>query len=367
MDVPEYLSYVWYGNTVGQWLLAAGIFAASVAILMLVKRLVIGRFFHFASRSPNEIDDIIVELLKRTRVSVLMIFALAGVTLLLLVLAPPVRTAIKFVAVVALFFQGMSWGNAIISYWVSHYAARRGMTSGSSAGTVGALVVLARVALFIILLLFALDNLGFQIAPLIAGLGIGGIAIALAVQNILGDLFAALSIVVDKPFAVGDFIVIDTHLGTVEHIGLKSTRIRALSGEQIIIGNADLLKARINNYKRMVERRAVFKLGVTYDTDADALRRIPGIVQQAIAQQDRTRFDRCHFRTYSDSSLDFETVYWVLTPEFNAYMDIQQAINLEILIRFRAEGIEFAYPTRTIHLAEGALQARPGESTLTIS
>ena len=367
MDVRNYLTYVWYGNAIGTWLLAAGIFAAAVAVLMLVKQVLVARFIRFASRTPNEVDDIIVDLVKRTKVSVLIILALAGVALTLLVLAVPIRNAIKFVAVVALFFQAMAWGNAIISFWVTHYAARRGMTAGSGAGTIGALVVLARVALFIVLFLFALDNLGFQIAPLIAGLGIGGIAVALAVQNILGDLFAALSIVVDKPFAVGDFIVIDTHSGTVEHIGLKSTRIRALSGEQIIIGNADLLKARINNFQRMVERRAVFTIGVTYETNEAALQRIPGIIRDAITAQPRTRFDRCHFRKYSESSLDFETVYWVLSPDFNAYMDIQQAINLAILTRFRAEGIEFAYPTRTIHFAEGLLPAALNGGRATIA
>ena len=366
MDVRQYLAYVWFGNPVRTWLLAAGIFIAAVAILMLLKRLVIGRFFKFAGRTTNEVDDVIVELLKRTRVGVLVILVLAGVALTLLVLVPPLRTAIKFVAVIALFFQAMSWGNAIISYWVAHYAARRGMTSGSSAGTVGALVVLARVALFFVLFLFALDNLGFEIAPLIAGLGIGGIAVALAVQNILGDLFAALSIVVDKPFAVGDFIVIDTHMGTVEHIGLKSTRIRALSGEQIIIGNADLLKARINNFKRMVERRAVFTIGVTYETRADLVQRIPTIIREAVSHQPRTRFDRSHFKRYGDSSLDFETVYWVLSPDYNVYMDIQQAINLELFTRFREEGIDFAYPTRTIHVAEGAVRDMP-PGPLTIS
>ena len=365
MDVRDYLSYVWYGNTAATWLLAAGVCAAAVAILMLMKRLVIGRFFRLVGRTTNEIDDIIAELLKRTRISILVILVLAGVALTLLVLGPRVRTAIKFVAVIALFFQAMSWGNVIISYWVTHYAARRGMTSGSSAGTVGALVVLARVALFLILFLFALDNLGFEIAPLIAGLGIGGIAVALAVQNILGDLFAALSIVVDKPFAVGDFIVIDTHLGTVEHIGLKSTRIRALSGEQIIIGNADLLKARINNFQRMVERRAMFTIGVTYETRADLVQRIPTIIREAISRQPRTRFDRSHFKKYGDSSLDFETVYWVLSPDYNAYMDIQQAINLELFTRFREEGIDFAYPTRTIHVAKSALpETPPGPYTI---
>ena len=355
MDVREYLSLEWYGNTLGTWLLSAGIFAALVAMMVLVKHLTVGRVIRFASRTPNEVDDILVDLLKRTRMIVLIILALAGVALTLLVLVPPVRTAIKFVAVVALFFQAMSWGNAIISFWVTRYAVRRGMTTGSGAGTIGALVVLARVALFVVLFLFALDNLGFAIAPLVAGLGIGGIAVALAVQNILGDLFAALSIVVDKPFAVGDFIVIDTHAGTVEHIGLKSTRIRALSGEQIIIGNADLLKARINNYQRMVERRAVFTIGVVYETRPDLVQRIPTMIREAVSRQARTRFDRSHFKKYGESSLDFETVYWVLSSDFGVYMDIQQAINLELFTRFQEEGIEFAYPTRTIHLAQGAL------------
>ena len=367
MDVRQYLTYVWYGNTVGTWLLAAGIVAAVVAVLVLIKHVLVGRIIRFASRTPNEIDDVLVQLLKRTRMSVLVILVLAGVALTVLILVTPLRNAIKFVAVLALFVQAMSWGNAIITFWVTHYAARRGMTTGSASGTVGALVVLARVALFVVLLLFALDNLGFKIAPLITGLGIGGIAVALAVQNILGDLFAALSIVVDKPFAVGDFIVIDTHSGTVEHIGLKSTRIRALSGEQIIIGNADLLKARINNYQRMVERRAVFTIGVTYETEERALEGIPGIIREAVTAQPRTRFDRCHFRKYSESSLDFETVYWVLTPDFNAYMDIQQAINFQILTRFRAEGIEFAYPTRTIHFAEGLLPAALNGGRATIA
>ena len=353
MDVREYLMISWYGNTIGTWLLALGIAVGAVGILMILRRVIEGRFFEFAKRSANEIDDLVVELLKRTRISVLMLLVLAGVALLVLVLPAPIRTGAKVLAVIALFVQGMSWGNAIISFWVNHYAARRGMTTGSSASTVGALVVLARVALFLVLFLFALDNLGFEIAPLIAGLGIGGIAIALAVQNILGDLFAALSIVVDKPFVVGDFIQIDTHSGTVEHIGLKSTRLRSLAGEQIIIGNADLLKARINNFQRMVERRVTFTLGIAYETAPPALQRVPVIVREAIGRHDRVRFERCHFLTYASSALSFETVYWVLTPEYNVYADIQQAVNLEIHSRFRDEGIQFASPTRTIQLIGG--------------
>jgi small-conductance mechanosensitive channel len=350
MDVNDYLNAMWLGNTVRAWLIAAGILAAGVAALIAIKALLIGRFFRFAARTSNEIDDLFVELLRRTRLTVLIILVIAAVAFLLVELPYAVRTAIKFAAVIALFFQGMNWGNGLISFWMQRYAMRRGMTTGPSAATVGALVVLVRVVLFLILFLFALDNLGFEIAPLIAGLGIGGIAVALAVQNILGDLFAALSIVIDKPFAVGDFIVIDTHSGTVEHIGLKTTRLRALSGEQIIIGNSDLLKARINNHQRMVERRATFQLGVAYDTTPERLSRIPGIVRDAIVRHDSVRFERCHFARYRDSDLLFEIVYWVLSADYNLYMNIQQAVNIEIHTRFAEEQIRFAFPTRVVHL-----------------
>ena len=346
MDVNEYLNIVWLGNTVRDWLIAVAVLAAAVTALVAIKAFVVGRFYRFAARTSNEVDDLVVDLLKRTRLTVLIILAVASVGFLLLQLMPPVRTALKIAAVLALFFQGMSWGNGIISFWMQRYAARRGMTTGPSAATVGALVVLVRILLFLVLFLFALDNLGFEITPLITGLGIGGIAVALAVQNILGDLFAALSIVLDKPFAVGDFIVIDTHSGTVEHIGLKSTRLRSISGEQIIIGNADLLKARINNFQRMVERRAVFRLGVVYETTSEQLARIPSIVRLAIVRQNLTRFDRCHFKQYTNADLEFETVYWMLTSDYNIYMDTQQAINLEIFRRFGEEKIEFARTIR---------------------
>jgi small-conductance mechanosensitive channel len=354
MDVNEYLNAVWLGNTVRTWLIALAILAAAIAALVAIKALVIGRFFRFAARTTNEVDDLVVDLLKRTRLTILIILVIAAVGFLLLELVPTARTALRFLAVIALFFQGMSWGNGIISFWMQRYAARRGMTTGPSAATVGALVVLVRIVLFLVLFLFALDNLGFKITPLITGLGIGGIAVALAVQNILGDLFAALSIVLDKPFAVGDFIVIDTHSGTVEHIGLKSTRIRSLSGEQIIIGNADLLKARINNYQRMVERRAVFRLGVVYETTPEQLSRIPGIVRLAVVRQNLTRFDRCHLVRFTDNDLEFETVYWMLTADYNTYMDAQQAINLEVFRRFGEEKIELAHRIRGVQIAATA-------------
>ncbi|MGE3526922.1 MAG: mechanosensitive ion channel family protein, partial [Gemmatimonadales bacterium] len=184
-----------------------------------------------------------------------------------------------------------------------------------------------------------------------AGLGVGGVAVALALQKILGDLFASLAIVLDKPFVLGDFIIVDDYLGSIENIGLKTTRVRSLSGEQLVFSNSDLLGSRIRNYGRMFERRVVFSIGVIYQTTKEQLQAIPGIIRTAIEAQDKTRFDRSHFQKYGDFSLDFETVYYVKSPDYNIYMDIQQAINLQIFEEFGKRGIEFAYPTQTLFVS----------------
>jgi small-conductance mechanosensitive channel len=209
---------------------------------------------------------------------------------------------------------------------------------------------ITKILLWTIILLIALDNLGINISALVAGLGIGGIAVALAVQNILGDLFASFSIFLDKPFVIGDFIIVDTYLGTIEHIGLKTTRVRSFSGEQLVFANADLLKSRIRNYKRMYERRVVFTLGVIYQTSYEKLKKIPEIIQDIIEKQTQTRFDRAHFKEYGPYSLNFEIVYWVESPDYNLYMNIQQKTNLEIFQRFDDENIEFAYPSQSLYI-----------------
>jgi small-conductance mechanosensitive channel len=202
--------------------------------------------------------------------------------------------------------------------------------------------------LWALLTLVALGNLGVDITALVAGLGVGGVAVALATQNILGDVFASVSILLDKPFVPGDFVIIDDYMGTVENIGIKTTRIRSLGGEQIVFSNADLLRSRLRNYKRMAERRVVFRLGVVYQTTPETLKHVPDILREIVEAQDGTRFDRSHFVSYGDFALVFETVYYVVSPDYNRYMDINQAINLEIARRFADTGIEFAYPTQTL-------------------
>jgi small-conductance mechanosensitive channel len=211
--------------------------------------------------------------------------------------------------------------------------------------------LVGRVVLWAIAALVTLDNLGFNITTLMASLGIGGIAVALAVQNILGDIFSSVSIALDKPFVIGDFIVVDSFMGTVEYIGMKTTRLRSLGGEQIVFSNTELLKNRIRNYKRMQERRVAFEFGVAYETPAEELERIPQLVKEIVSNEKlETRFDRAHFKTYGDSALQFEVVYFVLDPDYNKYMDIQQDINLALLRAFRTRNITFAYPTRTLHI-----------------
>lgn len=241
------------------------------------------------------------------------------------------------------------WANRAIGLGLSRYFARHGssgLNQGSALATLSAWG--ARVLLWSVVLLAMLSNLGVNITAFVASLGVGGIAVALAVQNILGDLFASLSIAVDKPFEVGDFIVIGPLAGTVEHVGLKTTRIRSLGGEQIVMANASMISSTIQNYKRLQERRIVFEFGLSYDTPTEAVKKAPAIVEEAIKAQEQVRFDRAHLRGFGKEALEFECVYIVKDPGYNLYMDIQQAINFRLLERFSKIGAQFAVPVRAI-------------------
>jgi small-conductance mechanosensitive channel len=200
------------------------------------------------------------------------------------------------------------------------------------------------------LILVALDNLGVNITALLAGLGVGGVAVALALQNILGDLFASLSIALDKPFVVGDSLNIDTFTGTVERIGIKTTRLRSESGEQIILSNADILKSRVRNYGRMPEQRILMTLRLSYATSSEHLQGIPKLLEGIVREQPNARFDRCHFKLLGESSLQFELSYFTEQPKLNPLLDLQQTVNFRIVDEFRRLGIEFAYPTQRVLL-----------------
>lgn len=214
----------------------------------------------------------------------------------------------------------------------------------SSIGTIG--LFLSRTILWVSLTLIVLDNLGVKITALIAGLGVGGIAIALAIKSILEDIFASLTLALDRPFAPGDSIAIGEFRGTVETIGIKTTRVRSVDGEMLIFPNSDLLQSRLRNFGRMQERRVVFVIGVTYETSPEKIRKACKLIEEAILSHEKTRLERIHFLNFNTSSLDIEVVYWVRSPKFDLHANIKQAINLSILEKFNDAGIEFAYPTQ---------------------
>ena len=358
---------LFYGNTPQEWI-TAGLIAAG---LFFITRIARGFFFRrlgaLAQRTENVADDLLVALIGKTRTSFLLVVALyAGSGAL--TLSPGATKAMGVAIVVVVLAQALIWGNAVISFLLGRAVRQRAGTDGAGATSLAAFGVVARIAFFSIVLLIGLENLGVNITGLVAGLGIGGIAVALALQNVLGDLFASLSIALDKPFVIGDFVVVDGLSGTIEYIGLKTTRIRSLSGEQIVVANSDLLNSRIRNYKRMEERRALFTFGVTYQTPKEKLAAIPAMVKEIIGKQADARFDRAHFKEYADSSLLFEVVYYVLKPDYNTFMDVQEAVNLDLFGRFEAEGIEFAYPTQTLYISGGQVappsppsSGRPGK------
>jgi small-conductance mechanosensitive channel len=341
-DLPNFFEQEYFGNTANAWLIAITVFVIGVTAIAAVKAFVLSRLTVKAKTTETEVDDILVDLLRQTRpyfYTILVLYAAAHT----LVLPNPLSRGLHFLRLAAVLLQLFVWGSGLIDYFVKRYTRRSGESHRSSSiATIRAIGFAGRFLLLVIVVLIALQNLGFNITALVAGLGIGGVAVALAIQNILSDLFAALSIMVDKPFVIGDVIAVDNFTGTVERIGLKTTRLRSDSGEQLIFSNGDLLKSRIRNYKRMYERRVAFTIKVPYNTDRTALANIPDIIQKVIESHDQVRFVRSHFLSFGDSSLNIETVYYMLTPDFTRYADTQQTINLSIMKEFDAAGIEFA-------------------------
>ena len=351
-----FLEEVYLGNTLQSWLIAVGVLIAVFTFLKIIQKAAIYKLGKVAAATDNQVDDLIVHMLGKTKFIILLL-ASAYIASSAIVIKPSVYALWQKAIVLILILQGGLWAGAGISFVLGRAVQKKMDQDTSSATTITFLGFVARLILWVIVLLLILDNLGVNITGLVAGLGIGGIAVALAVQNILGDLLASLSIVLDKPFVIGDMIVVDKLMGTIENIGLKTTRVRSIDGEELIFSNNDLLKSRIHNYKRMQERRIVFGFGVVYQTAEEKLTLINDIVKQVIQAREYVRFERVHFKEYGESALKYEAVYHVKGPDYRIYMDVQEAINLDIFRRFRKEGIEFAYPTRTVHLqSEGKEQ-----------
>ena len=342
------LDLVYLGNPLRGWLTAAGVLVAVFAALVLARRLLVRRLDRVAPHSATVVDDLALGALRHTSALFLFAVALAAARKALFDLPQDVKDAVALVAKLALYLQAARWGWSAVAFWLARATRRRAASDQASLASLNLLGVAARVAVAVLAVLLVLDAFGVNITALVTGLGIAGVAVALAVQNVLGDLLASLSIALDKPFVVGDTISFDQFTGTVEDIGLKTTRLRSLSGEQIVVANAELLKARIRNYKRQTERRVVFTLTFPLATPPAAMARVPALVRGIVEAQPEVRFDRSHFSAITDQALAVETVYFVTSADYNLFMDTQQRINLALLEQLAAADVSLAVPTRAV-------------------
>jgi small-conductance mechanosensitive channel len=338
-----------FSNSLLDWSFALGIAIIVLLVLLTARRIV--RTYHkkMLTTTQTELLEIPLQVLSRTTLLLLLVMSLY-IGSQWLTTGPTTQRVLTSAITIALFWQAGIWLMAATSIWLERKRQRSLAIDRAAVGSLGIIGFVINVVIWAMVLLLTLDNLGIDITALIAGLGIGGIAVALAVQNVLGDLFASLSITLDRPFVVGDFLIVGDFMGSVEYIGIKSTRLRSLSGEQIIISNSDLLSSRVRNYGRMNERRVVFGTSVTYETPIEQLEQIPALIRQIVEEQPDTRFDRSHFAKHAAASIDYETVYYVLSADYNKYMDIQQHVNLQLHRELQQRGIEFAYPTQKLYV-----------------
>ena len=352
-ELQELFDQIYFGNAAWLWIVAGAITLGVLFILLLLRRLTRSQYKRLAATPQEEFLEIPLHVAARTTVWFLLI---ASVFLGLQTLELPAKAARVLLTVftVASFWQIGLWATTAVLAALERKQRKTLAVDRAAAGTLGIIAFMARITIWSFVLLLTLSNLGIEIEPLLAGLGIGGIAVALAAQNILGDLFASLSITLDRPFVLGDTLQVDDFVGTVEYIGVKSTRLRSVNGEQIIMPNSNLLTSRVRNHTRATERRVVFTISVGQETPPAALQKIPGLIRSLIESHKDVRFDRSHFAKIAATSFDFEAVYVVKTTEYNRHMDILQEINLRLIEAFEKEGIAFAYPAQRLYLEQQA-------------
>lgn len=353
MELLDSLKYVYFwNNSLYDYSMAALLFLGLLLALKIFQVIILARLQHLAAKTQTDFDDVVIEIFKKIKPPFYFFIALYFAISILNV-ASIISKALFVLFLIAIVFEIVQAVSRALDYWMRRYLRKnreKGEAKQQSESMIKLLQSMIKAALWIFGFILILSNLGVNVTSLVAGLGIGGLAIALALQNVLGDLFSAFSLYLDKPFKVGDFIVIGNDMGIVEKIGIKTTRITTLQGEQLVVSNQELTTSRIQNFQRMDRRRVVVSIGVAYETEQNQLKAIPEYIKNIIVKTKMAEFDRCHFSEYGDSSLNFEIVFYVESSDYNTYMDIRQKINYEIFEKFAKEKIEFAYPTQTIHL-----------------
>ncbi len=340
MELSEILSYEYFNNTVQNYLISLAIIIFGFILTPIIKKI---------SLKLAKENQILTKFIRKF-LSPLFYLLAFYLGIKLLTFPQTVFDVLGVIYIVLLTWYVTRLVIIVFEYLASQYLEHKKEEEKSQ--RLRPLIAFVNFGIWILGLLILLDNLGFEITAVITGLGIGGIAVALAAQAILGDLFSYFVIFFDRPFDIGDFVIFEDKIGAIEKIGIKSTRIRALSGEILVVSNSTLTGAKLHNYKKMEKRRVVFKFGVVYHTEPEKLEKIPGYVKHIIENLTDTTFDRSHFYQYGNSSLDFENVYYIQGADYNKFMDIQQSVNLQIFKKFHTVGIDFAYPTRTVYVSK---------------
>ncbi len=344
----DFLNNIYFGNSLLTWIITAACILVGFIIVKFLKTVLLKQLRNWAQKTKTTFDDFIVESFEKSVIPILY-FLVIYTALNYLQLPQKAGNIIHIAMLFVITFFVLRLINAALQYFIFSFLKRQDDGELKQKQAKG-LLVIVKVIIWMLGIVFLLDNLGYNVTTIIAGLGIGGIAIALAAQAILGDLFSYFVILFDRPFEIGDFIIVDDKMGVIEYIGVKTTRLRTLGGEQLVCSNKDLTDSRVHNYKRMEKRRVVFNIGITYQTSAEVLEIIPQLVKEIITRNDDVVFDRGHFSGFGSFSLNFEFVYYILSSDYNIYMDRQQAIYVDIFRAFEDRGIDFAYPTQTLFM-----------------
>jgi len=345
----DFFEQTFFGNTLLDYFIFLGALVVCVVLIYIAGRLVIKAVTAKFEKTNAPYGETVVLSIKRYLLPLAYFMAFTFSTKVL-TLGGGLKTAVTTITTLFAVTLGAVFLSSLAAYFVERLRRGRGESAALAVKWLG---TMAKMLIWILALILFLDNIGVKITSLVTGLGIGGVAIAFAAQSALSDLFCFFTIFFDKPFEIGDFIIAGEHMGTVEHIGVKTTRLRALSGEQLVCSNSDLTGSRIRNYKSMQQRRVVFTLSLAYETPVETLRRIPGVIKEIVEGEQDTQFGRAHFATYGAYSLDYEIVYFVLSSDYDRYMDVNEQINLKIKEAFDRIGAQFAYPTQTLVLEGG--------------
>ncbi len=342
--------FQFWNNTGRDYLVALAVFAGLFVFFKIFDRYLVVLFKKAARKTKFGWDDIVFDFFSAIHWQFYAYISFYAASVYL-VLPELLDRALYYLLIIFIAFYAAQGLSRVVDHFTNRQIEKRKQSDNSSnTSMIKTFGTIFKIAIYSVGLLMVLANLGIEITPLIASLGVGGIAIAIALQSVLSDMFAAFAIYFDKPFKEGDFIIIGNDMGTVKHIGIKTTRIQSLGGQELVVSNTELTNSRINNYKRMQERRIAFSFGVEYNTPSKKLKKINSIVKRAVETTKNTRFDRSHFKEFGDSSLNYEVVYYVKSADYNVYMDVQQEIHFKIKEAFEKEKIAFAFPTQTIYV-----------------